>query len=208
MSRTPFFDLKFDGWSCNLLLLAVMVDVVTTDGVNGHPVSGQHRRNSSLNAANTSFLTNTRSRKDKLRAKKEKFKVKTDAMKAKLNKGEEVEVVRIHTAASAVAHLKQQGKAPPPPLPGVTRNAAGELTVGGSNTRRKTRSEEEIKAAQVASIGLMLGSPGLGGEGGADGQKKRERRSSIFDSSAFKKEFGSGIALTCPAQGIPIPAFR
>ena len=32
--------------------------------------------------------------------------------------------------------------------------------------------------------------------------------SSIVDLSAFKKELGSGIALTCPAQGIPIPAFR
>ena len=32
--------------------------------------------------------------------------------------------------------------------------------------------------------------------------------STILDSSAFKKKLGLGIALTCPAQGVPIPSFR
>ena len=32
--------------------------------------------------------------------------------------------------------------------------------------------------------------------------------SSILKLSAFQKEAGEGVALTCPAQGSPLPGFR
>jgi hypothetical protein len=32
--------------------------------------------------------------------------------------------------------------------------------------------------------------------------------SSIVNLSAFNKDSGHGLALTCPAQGLPLPSFR